>query len=124
MVHRIWPKVKPLLEPAFDEGCDATIEVTEADVLSGVAFLWVAWDGWQIVAAVTTALDKTPRHKMCVVTSAGGVGARLADQFMPMIEQYARAEACDLVRVMGRKGWAKILNGYEQPWIVLDKRLK
>lgn len=123
VVHRIWKLVRPILEPAFNDTSDSTIEATEADVLSGLSFLWVAWDGNKIVAAITTGLVKTPRHKICIVTSAGGVNPRLADQFMPMIEKYAKDEGCDLVRAAGRRGWIKMLPDYEQPWIVLDKRL-
>ena len=118
---QLWRHVEPLLAPAFDHASDATIEVIEADLASGMQLLWVAWDGARIVAAATTALNQTPRHKLCIVTAAGGVHLKLWDQFMPMVEAYAKAEGCARVRVMGRKGWAGVLRGYSQPWVVLDK---
>lgn len=124
VVHRVWQLARPILEPAFDDSSDSTIEATEDDVLSGLSFLWIAWDGWKVVAAATTGLVTTPRHKICIVTSAGGINSMLWDQFMPMVEKYAKDEGCDLVRAMGRKGWAKMLSSYEQPWIVLDKILR
>jgi hypothetical protein len=123
VVDRVWKLARPILEPAFSDNSDSTIEATEADVLSGISFLWVAWDGNKILAAATTVLVKTPRYKMCIVTSAGGVGSKLWNEFMPLVEQYARDEGCERVRAMGRQGWAKVLSGYEQPWIVLDKVL-
>ena len=123
VADKIWPLAKPILEPAFDETSDSTIEATEADVMSGMALLWLAWDGKKLIAAATTAINKTPRHKICIVTSAGGIHSKLWKEFMPMVEKYARDECCERVRAMGRKGWAKVLNGYEQPWIVLDKVL-
>lgn len=123
LVHRVWKMVRPLLDLAFSDNSDSTIEATEADVLSGLSFLWIAWDGSKITAAITTALIQTPRHKICIVTSAGGVDRGLWEQFMPKVESYAKAEGCDLVRAMGRKGWARVLTDYEQPWIVLDKRV-
>lgn len=122
VVAKIWPHVRPFLERAFDHSSDSTIEATEKDVLSGASFLWVAWDG-KIIAAATTVLLKTPRHKICLVTSAGGIGTKLWGQFMPMVEKYAVKEGCDLVRIVGRKGWVRVLRGYEQPWIVLEKRI-
>jgi len=123
VVAKIWPLAKPLLEPAFDETSDSTIEATEADVMSAMALLWLAWDGKKLIAAATTAINKTPRHKTCIVTSAGGIHSKLWDQFMPMVEKYAKDEGCERVRAVGRKGWAGVLSGYKQPWIVLDKVL-
>jgi hypothetical protein len=123
VVANIWPHAKPILEPAFDETSDSTIEATEADLMSGMALLWLAWDGKKLIAAATTAINKTPRHKVCIVTSAGGVNSKLWDQFMPMVEKYAKAEGCERVRIAGREGWKRVLSGYEQPWVVLDKVL-
>jgi hypothetical protein len=123
LVDRIWPLAKPLLEPAFHRTTDLTIESVEADVMSAMALLWLACKGAKIIAAATTAIVKTPRHKICIVTCAGGRRSRLWDQFMPIVEKYAGDEGCALVRVMGRDGWARVLSGYEQPWIVLDKRI-
>jgi len=91
--------------------------------LSGAALLWLASEGARLVAAATTVISRTPRHKLCIVSCAGGEHSKLWDRFMPMVESYARAEGCDLVRAMGRKGWARVLQGYAQPWIVLDKRI-
>jgi hypothetical protein len=123
LVHRIWHLAKPILAPAFDKNSDATIEAVERDALCGLALLWLATDDGKLIAAATTAINQTPRHKICLVTSAGGVHSTLWDQFMPMVESYAKAEGCELVRAAGRAGWARVLTGYRQPWIVLDKRL-
>lgn len=120
---RLWPHVRELLAAAFTKESDSTIEAVEADVRSGSALLWVAWDGWKVVAAATTTLLETPRHRLCLVTAAAGVHTKLWDQFMPMVERYARDEDCDTVRVAGRPGWARVLRGYRAPWVVLDKRI-
>lgn len=121
MARHVWKLAKPLLEPAFDEACDDTIVSIEENVIAGTALLWLASEGPKIIAAATTIVNKTPRHKVCIVHSAGGLHSRLWDQFMPMVENYARKEGCSRVRVAGREGWARVLMGYAQPWIVLDK---
>lgn len=123
VARRVWRLAEPLLSPAFDEDCDDTIEVVRRDVEGGISLLWIAWDGREVVAAAVTVIIHSPRHKICAVSCAGGINTRLWDLFMPMVENYAKAEGCDLVRVMGRKGWARVLDGYRQPWIVLDKRI-
>lgn len=111
------------MQDAFDDSCDDTIESIAENVRAGTALLWLATDGPQIVAAATTVINTTPRHKVCIVHSAGGKHTGLWDQFMPMVERYAKAEGCARVRVAGREGWKRVLKGYSQPWIVLDKVL-
>jgi hypothetical protein len=39
------------------------------------------------------------------------------------IEDYAKAEGCRCVRIIGRRGWARVLPGYEQTFAIIDKRL-
>lgn len=85
--------------------------------------LWVAWADGRVIAAVTTELVCVPRGKLCVITCGGGEAMRRWLKFLRQIERYAKAEGCNSLRVMGRKGWEKMLPGYVQPFIVLDKAL-
>jgi hypothetical protein len=39
------------------------------------------------------------------------------------IEEFARAEGCSSTRIMGRKGWARVLTSYRTKRIVLEKEL-
>ena len=39
------------------------------------------------------------------------------------IEEFARAEGCSATRIMGRKGWARVLASYRTKRIVLEKDL-
>jgi hypothetical protein len=39
------------------------------------------------------------------------------------IESYARASGCAAVRIMGRRGWARVLDGYRTKRIILEKDL-
>ena len=39
------------------------------------------------------------------------------------IENYARTEGCTRVRIYGRKGWLRALDGYEAKHIIMDKEL-
>lgn len=123
-VPTIWPKVRAWFATVFDDyPADTTIEVTEADVLSGMQLLWIAVEGLSIVAAATTALCKTPARKFCQVTACYGVNTKLWGKFMPKVEAYAKAEGCQSVRLSGRRGWMRVLSDYQQPWIVLEKDL-
>lgn len=102
---------------------DMTIESLEHDVMRGMQLLWIGWDGFRIVAGGTTSLGLTPAHKICSITAAFGVNTRLWDKFIPMVEKYAREEGCSRLRVAGREGWKRVLKGFEEPWIVLERKL-
>jgi hypothetical protein len=39
------------------------------------------------------------------------------------IEEFARAEGCEATRIIGRKGWARVLTSYRTKRIVLEKDL-
>jgi hypothetical protein len=39
------------------------------------------------------------------------------------IEEFARAEGCEATRIIGRKGWARVLTSYQMKRIVLEKDL-
>jgi hypothetical protein len=39
------------------------------------------------------------------------------------IEEFARAEGCSATRIMGRKGWARVLTSYQTKRLVLEKDL-
>jgi len=39
------------------------------------------------------------------------------------LEDYGRAEGCARMRIIGRKGWARVLKKYSQPCIILERQL-
>lgn len=104
---------------------DYPLEYVHDKLTKKESLLWIVWDGKTIHGAGTTEIcgvlntDK----RVCVITSFGG--RREHFQLVKRIEQYAREEKCELVRLYGPKGWARMLGdqGYEQPWIALEKRL-
>lgn len=127
-IGEIWPHVRAFVEAAFAE-CrgDDDAELVHDDLAAGRALLWIAWDdaGKRIVAASTTKLLDVKRGKVCLITSCGGrgVGSNRWVHLISDIESYAKAEGCKYVRFEGRRGWQAIFPEYEQPWIVLEKRL-
>lgn len=123
-VREIWPCVAPLLREATARtGLSAFSEI-ERDILSGAALVWIAWDGSAIAAAASTSLQRTDVGKVCVITACAG--AKMA-RWLPLIriiEAYARDEGCGCVRIFGRKGWTRVLEGYRQSHAVIDKSLR
>jgi hypothetical protein len=124
-IDQIWSHVAPLLSRAFAEiASDVTLESVEKSLRSGSALLWIVWsDRRQIIAAATTELWETPRHKVCVITACGGSDLQSWKHYMTDLEHYARSEGCAIMRVCGRRGWKGVFQDFREPWITLQKDL-
>lgn len=122
-VHEIWPHVAPLLRAAcIRTGLNAFADI-ESDILSGRSLLWIAWNGQAIEAAAATILINSEIGRVCIITACGGSDMPRWLPLITEIENYARAEACTRVRIYGRNGWLRALDGYEQTHIIMDKEL-
>lgn len=122
-MHEIWPSVAPLLKQAIAKTGLSAFATIERDILDGASLLWVAWNGSAIEAAASTSLQQTEAGKVCVITACAGAGVTRWLSLIHGIEAYAVAEGCHCVRIFGRKGWGRILEGYEQTYAIIDKRL-
>ncbi|VIO77386.1 hypothetical protein [Bradyrhizobium ivorense] len=91
--------------------------------MSGRSLLWLAWDALTIQAAAATVLINSEVGKVCVITACGGVGMKRWLPLLDGIEAYARDEGCKRVRIYGRKGWMRVLEGYREKHVILDKDL-
>ena len=123
-VHEIWPHVRPLLEDACRRtGLNAFADF-EADILAGRSLVWIAWSGSVIEAAAATALTNSDLGKVCVITLCAG---RHMQRWLSLIEQmeaYAKDEGCTRVRIFGRRGWLRVLEGFEARHVVMDRQVR
>jgi hypothetical protein len=133
-VREFWPHVRELILAAMRRGDLSSFGPVEASVLNGDALLWLAWDGEEVQAAAITELAETEWRKVCVVVACGGTPGRSRPssramsmhEWLPLldrIEAYARAAGCAAVRIVGRKGWARVLRRYKTKRIILEKDL-
>ena len=122
-VHQIWPHARDLLKAACRRTALCAFADIEADILSGRSLLWLAWNGRAIEAAAATILVNSDTAKVCIITVCGG---RRMTGWLPLlgeIEAYAKREGCTRMRIFGRKGWLRVLHGYEPTHIIMDKDL-
>jgi hypothetical protein len=122
-VHDIWPHAALLLKRAIAKTGLASFSAIERDVLVGSSLLWIAWNGSAVEAAASTSLQQTEAGKVCIITACAGTGMRRWQSLIGGIEAYAEAEGCRCVRIFGRRGWARVLDGYEQTYAIIDKPL-
>jgi hypothetical protein len=92
-------------------------------VLDGRALLWLAWDGSLIHAAAVTQIGATEWRKVCEIIACAGRGMSLWLHLIRQIENYAQAEGCSAVRVVGRRGWARVLRDYHAKRVILEKEI-
>jgi len=121
----IWPHVRALIHAAMKRGDLSSFRPLEASVLAGDALLWLAWDpgAERIAAAAVTELHQSEWRKVCVLVACSGAGVNRWIALLDGIEAYARAAGCAAVRIMGRKGWMRLLGDYRVKRIVLEKDL-
>ena len=131
-VALVWPHVRGLIFAAMKRGDLSSFGPVEDSVLRGDALLWLALtyeagDDVRIDAAAVTELHQTEWRKVCVVVACGAPSwvsdMRRWIRLLEGIEDFARAESCEATRIIGRRGWARVLPSYQAKRIVLEKDL-
>ena len=122
VVRLFWPHAHDLIARAIMRGGISRFADVERDVLSGAALLWLAWDGQAIAAAAVTQLAATDLGKVCIIVACAGQQMRRWLPLIATVEDYARAEGCELVRIFGRKGWVRVLSRYRISRVILERR--
>ena len=122
-VGEIWLHVCPLLKAACRRTRLNAFEDIEADILAGRSLLWMAWNGRAAESAAATILINSEAGKVCIITVCAGSDMKRWLGLIGQIESYARREGCARVRIYGRKGWLRLLDGYAQKYVIMDKEL-
>lgn len=117
-VEQIWQYAGPMIRAAIERTNLSEFAEIERDVLSGDQLLWLAISD-HIEAAATTHLSR----KICTLTACSG---HQRERWLPLfktIEKYAKDEGCHTMRIFGRKGWERVLDGYHVEHVVLERDL-
>jgi len=118
-IGEVWPHFRERIERAITKVGINKIEHIEKDLLKGRALLWLAYDGLIVHAAAVTQLV----DGVCELVACGGENL---PQFLPLIndlEQFARDEKCRAMRIIGRKGWVRVLKNYKAKAVILERPL-
>jgi hypothetical protein len=122
-VRKVWPRVCDLIYEAMRRGNLSGYQGVADLVLGGRGLLWLAWDGQKVHAAAVTALVATEWRKVCELIACGGKDLPRWLHLIEKIEDYARAEGCSAVRIVGRKGWQRMLTDYRTKRVILEKEI-
>ncbi len=121
-VHEIWPHVKDSIFAAFERVDIGRFDELESDVLRGDALLWVVWSQ-KIEAAIVTQIILSQRSKVCMVSALTGADRKRWLHLEKQIGDYAKTEGCRAMRMIGRKGWKRVLKDYAEVGVVLERQL-
>lgn len=83
--------------------------------------LWGLQDNGKVAGICITRIA----GKCCEIYAAVGAQSKRGQilELYNHVEQWARDIGCDRMRVIGRKGWMRMLSNYSQVGVVLEKEL-
>ena len=108
-----WDRCKSLLAPALAD--THTLDDVHEAINDGRAELWPLRD-----SALVTEIVEYPQRRVLRVWLAGGKLDEL-QRGLPFLDQIAKDLGCSRIELEGRKGWVKVLDGYTERSIVLQK---
>ena len=119
----VWDEVGPVLSRAMERQSAYTLGDVRQLLESANAQLWVArTDGALLGVAVTKVFD-FPQERVVEVSLAAGDEFERWGRFLKDIEEWAAAIGAKRVRIMGRKGWVRMLKDYKETRVILEKAL-
>lgn len=121
-VHEVWPLVRERIRLAIERTELSDFDLVEADILAGNQLIWLAWNN-EISAVATTHKVGIGSKTICILTACQGYDRERWLPLLKKIEDYAKAEGCSSMRIYGRKGWNKVLDGYRIENVVMEKVL-
>lgn len=122
-IRKVWPRVAHLIRAAVMRTGLSDFQVVEDSILDGDALLWVACDGPKIEAAASTILERSNDRLACVVVACGGENMERWVSLLSKIETYAKQEGCTCTRIIGRRGWLRVLKDYSAAHVILEKAI-
>jgi hypothetical protein len=130
-------KVWSMVEKDIKSALAYSSQLTDSDFVfdltkEGKFQLWVLWDKKQKITSnkyfgvVVTELIKRKFGKVCHIYIMTGRQRNKWQHLISKIEDFAREEGCDIMELIARPGWQKVLNifDYKRTHVVLEKKIK
>ncbi len=121
----MWDEVAPFLDLSlcFTSG-ENTLDDLKKSCLAGQSTICVGHEGPELKAAILTYFVEYPQFKVCEFALAGSVfNAGLIPEAIEALIAWAKFNNCARVRVVGRKGWQKMLkpHGFSLESVTMGK---
>lgn len=121
----VWPIVAPHLEPAL-EGTWGVISIEDLRIIckTNHSQLWAVTKNTYVQGAFVTKVQEGSNHKILDIEYLGGKDFNSwGIDLMRVFEENAKEQGVDIVRICGRKGWAKLFPSYKPQTYIIAKQL-
>lgn len=111
----IWPTAEEYLREAIiDEDKDNFLRSLKAKVFAGICTLWELRDEFEEVLAyvITVLYSNDGKVKIAQLYMATTKDMQIFVEQMDQFESWARTSGVDLMEIVGRKGWERVLKPY------------
>jgi hypothetical protein len=127
-VDDFWPIVSPVLWRAIVRTEGRHTLLTTKHAIQDVRMqLWCAFTDATMTACQAALVTETATfpsgHQSCEITFCAGDVIPDCLPLLAMIEDWARGVGCTSMRLIGRKGWSKVLPAYEESAVMLERSL-
>lgn len=123
LVAKVWPHAREMVKRAIDRTKLCNFAAIEKEVLAGLQQLWLGWNGSAIQVAAVTQLVRIAEDKICILVACAGSDRIGWLPLLTGLEQFAKNEGCRTMRIIGRKGWSRVLDDYPVKYVVMEKEL-
>lgn len=123
-VEDVWPLLEPHLRRVERETATVSVAALKALALNCEAQVWGVQDGrGNVTGACVTRVYESAGSRFCTIFVAAGHLMPVLPDGILVIEDWARGLGCRAIEIIGRKGWERVLPGYAQRAVVLEKTL-
>lgn len=120
-----WPYIEPHLK-RFEKQGEASAERIRYLAEQREAQVWTFDDGGKVHGVLVTQVQDTTNGRRLLIWVAVGSSPDLRDEIseaLSVLEPWGREIGCNRVRIVGRKGWSKVMPDFREVGRVLEKRL-
>jgi hypothetical protein len=122
-IESIWAEVAPMIQKAIDRQDEWTLDgVKQALIVAnGTTQLWMVGKTGAVVTMIQTFQTGV---RKCLLFMGGGSNLENSLHTHAEIETWAKKYfGCHKMIIHGRKGWLKVLDGYEEVTTCMEKKL-
>ena len=119
-----WPFIEKYVKAAIAETSMVDIDMLRRKLATGEYLLWLACEGREVLAAAVTSLEKANGVKFATIIICGGHSMERWVSLIGRLEAWARVEGARHISIWGRRGWLRVLDGYRDKAVILEKELK
>lgn len=132
-INKVWVLAEPYIKEALSYSNNHHHADHFKDLLIGGKLqLWMIWDDKakraqdKLYGVIVSEIVIKSLRKVCHISIATGKNRQKWQHLIEKLENFAKDQGCDLMELIARPGWQKILDkyNYKKTHVVLEKELK